>query len=66
LGHSQYLVKEISQTTIELFDFRYLDTANIAIIDFSKTFTNYEVQSTNLQSVENPNKKLPDLVIHYI
>lgn len=41
-----YIVKAVSQTEIQMYDFKFLDTSNIDIIDFGERFENYEVQES--------------------
>ena len=43
---SQILYKFISQTTVELFDFSWIDTSSIQMLNFGKTLLNYKIEET--------------------
>ena len=45
LTANELIKKEISQQTIQYYDFAWLDTSAITVIDFSTTFNNYNTES---------------------
>ena len=51
-GH-QNIYKQISKTTVGYYNFHFLDTSAISLVDFSTEFTNYSVERTSSRRIES-------------
>lgn len=59
------LTKYITLTSVDFFDFGWLDTSAISIIDLGRKFTNYKVDETQKQELTRSTDVDPVLMVDY-